>query len=105
MPAARHGGTVFVEGVGGERDDWRALPAIRTLRLGGANAARCLDAVAAGHVQVHEHQTIRGAGRARGEEGLDGRGPVGCERRTMAELYQQRAREQCVDLVVLRDQD
>src|SRR5439155_26148535 len=64
------GGAVLLECIGGKRDDarsWRALLAFER-----ANAARGFEAVASGHVHVHEHEIEGLASRARGAPGLDG---------------------------------
>ncbi len=102
MPAARQASRSSAS-VGGERDDRRARAA--AFGFGGADAARGLEAVDAGHVHVHQHEVVGRAGRARREPGLDRGGAVLGDGRAMAEPCQQRARQQRVDLVVLGDQD
>ena len=63
---------VLGEGVGGQRDDRRAR--VAAFGLGGADAARGLEAVDAGHVHVHQHQVVGRAGVARGLPALERRG-------------------------------
>ena len=94
---------VLVECIGGQRDDRGAWPI--ACGLGGADASGGLDAVAAGHVHVHQHEAVRLAGGARRKPRLDRGRAIAGDGRTMTELCQERAGEQRVDLVVLGDQD
>ena len=96
------GVAIFGKGIGGERDDRRAARAVRLFR--GADAPRRLDAVEARHVHIHQHQIIgRAGGSAAGQDSI-----AACRwsrRSGDGRARQQRARQQRVDLVVLRDQD
>ena len=103
MPAARHA----------SRSSPNALAVSATigvraraaLGLGGADAARGLEPVDAGHMHVHQHEIVGLAGARAPRARPRPRPRRWRNGRAVAEPAQQRAREQRVDLVVLGDQD
>ena len=103
MPAARQASRCSGKRIGGERNNRRAAAA--GFRLDRADAARRFDAVDAAHAHIHQDQVERQARTIRGEERFHRGVTARHHLRAVAELLQQRARQQRVDLVVLRDQD
>ncbi len=97
------GVAIFRVGIGGERQNARGLGA--AFGFGGADAARGFKPVHHRHLHVHQQQIVRRARGARGRPGFNRRSAVARDGRAMAELGQQRAHQQRIDLVVLRHQD
>ena len=95
-------GKILGKGIGCNRNDGNCL-CIASLHLPYLPA--CRTAVHLRHLDIHQHEIVRRAGRCRRKPGFHRLLAIGRDDHVVAEPREQRAHQERVDLVVFRNQD